>query len=84
MVTRPATTQASRGSAVKLTAPKKVADAATSTAAGFQLQRQIFRMRNYPVVFLRSVKYVEYQAVAAYATQYSKQGFLWCAQAVTP
>lgn len=40
VVTRPATTQASRGSAVKLSAPKKIADAATSTAAGFQLQHQ--------------------------------------------
>lgn len=37
VVMSPATTHASRGSAVKLTALKKVADAATSTAAGFQL-----------------------------------------------
>ena len=40
VVTSPATTQASRGSAVKLTALKKVADAAASTAAGLQLQHQ--------------------------------------------
>lgn len=38
VVIRPVTTQASKGSAVKLTAAKKMVEAARSTAAGFQLQ----------------------------------------------
>lgn len=40
VVIRPATTQANRGSAVKLTAVKKIVEAAKSTAAGFQLQQK--------------------------------------------
>ena len=40
VVIRPATTQANRGSAVKLTAVKKIVEAAKSTAAGFQLQQE--------------------------------------------
>lgn len=37
VVTSPATTHANRGSAVKLTAVKKMVEAASNTAAGFQL-----------------------------------------------
>lgn len=40
VVINPATTQASKGSAVKLTAVKKMVEAANSTAAGFQLQHR--------------------------------------------
>lgn len=40
VVINPATTQANKGSAVKLTAVKKIVEAANSTAAGFQLQHR--------------------------------------------
>ncbi len=40
VVINPATTQANKGSAVKLTAVKKMVEAANSTAAGFQLQHR--------------------------------------------
>ncbi len=40
VVIKPATTQANKGSAVKLTAVKKMVEAANSTAAGFQLQHR--------------------------------------------
>jgi len=40
VVIKPATTQASKGSAVKLTAVKKIVEAANSTAAGFRLQHR--------------------------------------------
>ncbi len=40
VVINPATTQANKGSAVKLTAVKKMVEAANSTAAGFRLQHR--------------------------------------------
>ncbi len=50
VVINPATTHASKGSAVKLTAVKKMVEAANSTAAGFQLQHRLradqLRLRN--------------------------------------